>query len=273
VALTPEEIEGREFPVVSRGYDAAAVDQFLRDVAASYRYRMLDVPPTAPPEGPGEAPSAPEAPNSLARVGQEVAEILRAASKLADTVRNEAETDAAAIRARAELDAADARQAAERDREQAKRLLVRAQEQADAILAEAEEQALSRLTEAQEDARRQSEQAGERAQRQAEQLARAESEAVERLAAVRASLDSAINDLTNDAPGPVLDLTSDEALIKIGGGEPGRAGPGVETRRDPVTHMIRSAVQRAKDHARADVDRLEQRRELGEASTRSTIGF
>jgi DivIVA domain-containing protein len=264
VALTPDDIEGRQFPVTDRGYDAAAVDQFLREVAASYRYEMLDV---APPEAPDDRSDAPAPPGgeSLDRVGQDVADILRAAGQLADTVRTEAETDAASIRARADRDAADARQEAERDRGQAKRLLVRAQEQAEAIVSEAEEEARSRIAQVEDEVRRQTEQALERAHQQADQIARAERDAVDRLAAVRASVDESIKDLTEDPSRPVVDLTSDDALIKIGGGEPPASSHG-GLEGDPEIHLVRSAVKRARDHARAGIDRLEQRRELGEAS-------
>ena len=52
MALTPDEIEGREFRVVDQGYDMVQVDTFLTEVAASYRYAVHNLLPGASGVGP-----------------------------------------------------------------------------------------------------------------------------------------------------------------------------------------------------------------------------
>jgi DivIVA domain-containing protein len=253
VALTPDEIEGREFRVVDQGYDMVQVDTFLTEVAASYRYAVHNLLPGASGVGVGPAterhPSA-SSPDALSRVGQEVSEILRSAEKIAETVRGEADTDAATIRARADLESAELRQAADRDREQAKRLLTHAQEQADAIVGEAEEQARALLEQTTNDATERSEELLGRSRRHAEQILRAERAVVERLHEVRADVDSAIDRLAGSDERPVLDLTSGEPVLRVGGllpSQPDDAEPTNETVDDPLRTMIRAAVDRAAD--------------------------
>jgi DivIVA domain-containing protein len=253
VALTPDEIEGREFRVVDQGYDKVQVDTFLTEVAASYRYAVHNLLPGASGAGVGPAtgrhPSA-SASDGLSRVGEEVSEILRSAEKIAETVRSEADTDAATIRAQADLESAELRQAADLDREQAKRLLTHAQEQADTIVAEAEEQARSLLEQANTDATERSEELLGRSRRHAEQILRAERAVVERLHEVRADVDSAIDRLAGSDERPVLDLTSGEPVLRVGGllpSPPDDAEPANEATEDPLRTMIRAAVDRAAD--------------------------
>jgi DivIVA domain-containing protein len=250
VALTPDEIEGREFRVVDQGYDMVQVDTFLTEVAASYRYAVHNLLPGASGVGPatGRHPSASNA-DALSRVGQEVSDILRSAEKIAETVRAEAEADAATIRARADLESAELRQAAERDRDQAKRLLTHAQEQADTIISEAEEQARTRVDQANEDATKTSEELLGRSRRHAEQILRAERAVVERLHDVRSDVDNAIDRLTGSEERPVLDLTSGEPVLRVGGLPVGGGDEETDDAdtadQDPLRTMIRAAVDRA----------------------------
>jgi DivIVA domain-containing protein len=257
VALTPDEIEGREFRVVDQGYDRVQVDTFLTEVAASYRYAVHNLLPGASGIGPaaGRHPSANIGSEALTRVGQEVAEILRSAEKVAETVRTEADSDASAIRSRADLDAAELHQAAERDREQAKSLLTHAQEQSDTIVAEAEEQARAILQEADEEATKRSEELLGRSRRHAEQILRAERAVVDRLHGIRSDVDTAIDRLAGSEERPVLDLTSGEPVLRVGGLPLGNEVEPVDAEQDPLRSMIRSAVDRAAEEgARIDDD-------------------
>jgi DivIVA domain-containing protein len=280
MALTPEEIEGRQFPVVSTGYDRDQVDRFLAEVALSYRVRgQVALPhestsPAAPPPLPPPPPPPPiqtsgtsrgsagtdRSDDSFDRLGDEVADILRSAQRLGESLRAAAETEAADRRAAAELEIAEAVQAAERDREQAKRVLVRAQERADAVVREAEEQAQERLTRANLEAEERSAQLLAHSRRHAEQVLRAERAAVERLRSVRADIESAITRLAGSETDPVVDLTSGEAVVRVGempglddDPAPGRATGDtpttvVEPEDDPVQRLIRQAVERAAQH-------------------------
>lgn len=247
MALTPDEIEGREFRVVDEGYDMVQVDTFLTEVAASYRYAVHNLLPGASGVGPatGRHPAANTGADALTKVGQEVADILRSAEKVADTVRTEAESDAATIRARADLEVAELRQAAELDREQAKRLLTTAQDQADTIVAEAKQQSSTLVRQADEEATQRSDELLGRSQRHAEQILRAERAVVERLHDVRNDVENAIDKLAGSEERPVLDLTSGEPVLRVGG-LPAEQGVDPDEA-DPLRTMIRAAVDRAAD--------------------------
>lgn len=257
MALTPDEIEGREFRVVDQGYDMVQVDTFLTEVAASYRYAVHNLLPGASGVGPatGRHPAA-TGTDALSRVGQEVSEILRSAEKIAETVRAEADSDAATVRARADLESAELHQAAERDREQAKRLLTHAQEQADTIVAEAEEQARTLVDQANEESTQRSEEMLGRSRRHAEQILRAERAVVERLHEVRTDVDSAIDRLAGSEERPVLDLTSGEPVLRVGGLLPTSTDDDADAAGDddPLRTMIRAAVDRAADEGAAGDD-------------------
>jgi DivIVA domain-containing protein len=262
VALTPDEIEGREFRVVDQGYDMVQVDTFLTEVAASYRYAVHNLLPGASGVGPatGRHPSGSNV-DALSRVGQEVSDILRSAEKIAETVRAEADADAATIRARADLESAELRQAAERDRDQAKRLLTHAQEQADTIISESEEQARTLVDQANDDATKTAEELLGRSRRHAEQILRAERAVVERLHDVRNDVDNAIDRLAGSEDRPVLDLTSGEPVLRVGGLPVGGGETDADedadaaADQDPLRTMIRAAVDRAADEgANAPVD-------------------
>src|SRR5438067_4569334 len=62
VALSPEEIENKQFPAVVRGYDRSAVDDFLRQVADEVRRLQAAAARAAAQPAPAPAPArAPEA--------------------------------------------------------------------------------------------------------------------------------------------------------------------------------------------------------------------
>jgi DivIVA domain-containing protein len=247
VALTPDEIEGREFRVVDHGYDPVQVDTFLTEVAASYRYAVHNLLPGASGVGSatGRHPAAVSNAEALTKVGQEVADILRSAEKVAETVRAEAEADANSIRARTDLEVAELRQAAEQDRDHAKRLLTHAQQQAESIMAEAEQQAQLVAEQMTSDASQRADEMISRSRRHAEQILRAERAVIERLQEVRSDVDGAIDRLAGSEDRPVLDLTSGEAVLRVGDEAPApAAGSGPEPG-DPVVEMMRAAVRRA----------------------------
>lgn len=257
MALTPEEIEGREFSIVDRGYRREEVDRFLTEVAASYRYAIHNLLPGVAPQ-PGKT-HATEAVGEelLAKLGDQVADILRSAEKLAESVRTEAETDVAAARARSDLEIAELRRAGEADREQAKRLLVRAQEQADVILTDAEHRADSRAREAEADARARADHLVDEARRRTENLLSAEKSSIERLRAARAELDASIDRLRTSEDRPVLDLTQQRPVMRVGprsasnlaSATAGEAPSGLDADQDPVARMVRAAVGRAVQHS------------------------
>jgi DivIVA domain-containing protein len=249
VSLTPDDIEGRRFRAAADGYDRADVDAFLADAAATLRAleawrRAAGAPGTDP----------------FGALGDEVADILRAAERAAARKRDELEAELAARRAEADLAAEEARRQAERDHEQAKRLLVRAQQRADAIVAEAEEQARARVRRADAEARQRTRLALERARRGEEQLVQAEQAAADRLRVLRAELAAVIERVAGaaDDRSPVLDLTTEELDLTTeeavlhpdegeGEGESGRAGI-LGVVRDPLDELVRAAVARAQDH-------------------------
>jgi DivIVA domain-containing protein len=255
VALTPDEIEGREFHVVDQGYDMVQVDTFLTEVAASYRYAVHNLLPGASGVGPAtnRHPASGATGDALTRVGQEVAEILRSAEKVAETVRDEADAEAAALRARADLEVAELRQAAERDREQAKRLLTHAQEQSETIIREAQGEASTILEQSEADATQRADEILGRSQRHAEQILRAERAVIDRLHDVRGGIDDAIDRLAGSEDRPVLDLTSGEPVLRVGATPDDlAAGPEPADReRDTLRALVRSAVDRAAEEGAA----------------------
>jgi DivIVA domain-containing protein len=293
LALTPEEIEGRRFPLVARGYDPKQVDRFLTEVAASYRYAMHHLLPGV--HRPADHATSGEGRHqSHERVGAEVADILRAAERVGESLRSEAEQQAAEIRAAAAADAARIRAEADQERQQAKKVLLRAQQQAETLVREAERQAEERLGRVEAEAEQRADRVLAGVRRRAEQMVRAEQAAVERLRAVRDDIDAAIVRVAGSETEPVVDLTSGEPVVRIGdfpprapagrdpqgdgsatGADPtpeqrhpsaGREHPHLTTatrsdpeadeerERDSLRRMVRAAVLRAAEHASMDAD-------------------
>jgi DivIVA domain-containing protein len=293
VALTPEEIEGRRFPLVARGYDPKQVDRFLTEVAASYRYAMHHLlPGVNRPADP--SPSSEGRHQSHERVGAEVADILRAAERVGESLRSEAEQQAAEIRSAAAADAARIRAEADEQRQQAKKELLRAQQQAETLVREAERQAEDRLARVEAEAEQRAHRVLAGVRRRAEQMVRAEQAAVERLRAVRDDIDTAIVRVAGSETEPVVDLTSGEPVVRIGDFPPGtpagqeledtgsatsadptpehrhpsagrehsgltaggrrELGIDQERERDSLRRMVRAAVLRAAEHSAMDAE-------------------
>lgn len=290
MALTPEEIEGRQFPLVARGYDPKLVDRFLTEVAASYRYAMHHLlPGVARSQRPDADRGADQA--SHERIGAEVTDILRAAERVADSLRSEAERQATELRSTATAQADEIRAEAERERQQAKKALLRAQEQAEALVRDAERQAQQRLAEVEAEAEQRADRLLSGVRRRAEQMVRAEAAAVQRLRAVRDDIEAAIVRVAGSETEPVVDLTSGEPVVRIGdfpppetldgeaAGEPAvgepdhvarievlpadphrRPGPdrrrdlSTEEERDSLRRMVRAAVLRAAEHSAVETE-------------------
>jgi len=107
MAITPDEIETKVFPLVRRGYEPAAVDDFLKDVATTLAQAQggLATPPVpeaeaTAPEPVAEPAAEPDAvtvrgPDDFGQLGEEVAAILRQAHESVAQLRHRAEADAA----------------------------------------------------------------------------------------------------------------------------------------------------------------------------------
>jgi DivIVA domain-containing protein len=113
VAITPQDIETKQFAVALRGFDQKEVTSFLQSVAADYKTALNPV------SGGGLAPQAPPAlaADPYASVGEEVASVLRSARDVADEVRRRAEEEAEALLSAARQEAAGTVANAEREAE------------------------------------------------------------------------------------------------------------------------------------------------------------
>jgi cell division initiation protein len=92
VALTPEEIESKEFVVVLRGYDPADVHAFLRQVAGDYRDVCRQLEATG--AGGGGSGAAAHIDGLIERLNT----VLRTATDEAGEILADAERQAAQIR-------------------------------------------------------------------------------------------------------------------------------------------------------------------------------
>ncbi len=135
MAITPDEIETKVFPLVRRGYDPTAVDDFLKDVATTLAQAQggLATPPEAVAEAPAPAVE-PVAPDDYNRLGEEVAAILRQAHESVAQLRHRAEADAALIRQNAQREADELTRRADADRQAAAIELEAARTEAGRIL-------------------------------------------------------------------------------------------------------------------------------------------
>ncbi len=250
MALTPDEIERRTFPIADWGYDRGEVHKFLVEVAATLRYAQhQSIPRVSRPE------PAPRGDTQV--VGKRVVEILRAAEELAAGIRDEAANEAAELRAQAELHVADRMREADaetaRTREQAKRLLLAAQEKAARIVSDAQVQAESTIAAAEERANARAEHIERRARQHAERILRFEADVRERLEGARDDLRQAIERLVGSEERPVIDLTGARPAVRTGAGRPSDPEAVPTTaglNADPLENMVRSAVDRAVEASR-----------------------
>ncbi len=257
--------------------------KFLVETAATLRYAQHAV---MPPVGVvvAKAPEAPAAPKAdaalvssedgsvdLAKVGEHVGRILEAAEALAAGLRADADNEVIAIRAGAEKAAADRRREAEDDarliREQAKRVLIAAQDQAARIVAEADEEAASLRAAAEQRLQARTEKIQRVASQHADRVVRYEHDAVRRLEEARADLERAIERLTGSESRPVVDLSQSRPTVRTGAlperadmtsdasarvpapATPTVAEPIQTPGPDPVSNLVRAAVERAVEHS------------------------
>jgi hypothetical protein len=217
-------------------------------------------------------------------LGRQVAGVLRAANDEASRVRADAEGEAEAIRAQARVQAEALRAEAEQDRDEAKRLLVRARERADQTVAEGEHRANQVVADAEHQARSRVEAVLDTGRARLERLAVEERMSRDRLLEAQADLQSVIQRISRPTPvidltrteatirfgmrgaqglgefdaGPVVpampSMERDEphrfaadAAADVDDREP-PADPDdrhATRRADPLTTMVRSAVDRA----------------------------
>jgi DivIVA domain-containing protein len=168
--LTPQDIEGREFSTVRKGYDPSEVRAFLRQLAAS------------------------RATTSYSRIGDEMAKLLETAHQNAERIENEAraeadrvekwktrlETEIAERQAQVEAECEAREQAAV---EQADLILGEAEGRAAATVSQAEEKAASLVADAERDAHERSIQVLTESQRRLDRLLAAERDVHDRLVA------------------------------------------------------------------------------------------
>jgi DivIVA domain-containing protein len=263
VHLSPDEIERRTFAIEDRGYDRDEVRVFLLEVAAALRLALHTTRPPVVDVAPVVAlPSVPATVRArgddFARLGSEVAEVLRSAHDAVAALHQQADVEIAARREEALAQGEEIRRQAETDaswtHDRAKRVLITAQDQADAIVAEAEATAAEVLATARRQAREHADQVATRTRRHAEQILRAEREALRRLHQAQAGVAAAVEMLTGSETRPVVDLTELRPNVRLGSlsveVEPEPAPELAPATNDPLARMIRNAVDRATEHAR-----------------------
>jgi DivIVA domain-containing protein len=242
MALSPEEIEGREFGLSRRGYDRDEVDDFLLEVADTVR--QAEAAPTAP-AGEG-GPAGDDATHPLrsrigagrdtdeyALLGEEVAAVLRTADEGAARRKADAEAEATRIREEAEAEAnrmqdeADGyahrlrteteteteriRAEAEVEARNARTALEEATEQARMTIQQAKDEAEALAREAEESAGRRRQELLAGAERQADQAASIERDVHGRLVSVRDDLDQAVGRLDPESTAALASTAAEQA--------------------------------------------------------------
>ncbi len=155
MALTPDDIERRQFATVRKGFSPDEVRRFLADVAAAQR----------------EDQALPQ----FGRLGDEVASVLESAHRSASAIESAAQAEAERVRASADTYAAEIRANAERDASERLAAVERTEAETEAAVSEirttAERHAAAERAEA------------ERARGEAEAFAAAETERINHLRA------------------------------------------------------------------------------------------
>jgi DivIVA domain-containing protein len=305
VALTPDAVERRTFPIADWGYDRGEVHKFLVEVAATLRYARhasnYDPPPPPPPPPAaaslGVAGAEPvvalradalELVNDDGRadargLGQRITQILDAAETLASSIHADAEQALLVARANAEQEVATQKQEAEAEiaglREQAKRVLSASQAKAERIVAEAEDHAASLRSAADQRAKIRNQRLQRVAEQHAERVLRFERDAVGRLKEAQDDLQQAVERLTGSEHSPVLDLSSGQPSVRVGsievdGPQPPEPREPVPRRRVGEHSTLRigeeSSVDAVNRMVQAAVERAAQTGAQDAQSTRST---
>ena len=235
MAITPDEIENRVFPLVRRGYDPAEVDDFLRDVATTLAQAQggLATPPAAVAEAP-MPPGAPAAvtergPDDFEQMGEEVAAILRQAHESVATLRHRAEADAALIRQDAQREADELTRRADADRQAAAIELEAARADADWLLSDVRRQAESAAAAAATLARERTREVIETAQAEARGAVTVQRNVRNRLEDTRDHIEQVLDRLIEEDTDlfAAIDLT-DAALAAAADAAGGETHPGLD---------------------------------------------
>ena len=250
--LSPDDIRHRKFPVRRRGYDTAAVDAFLGQIAQSV----------------DDADSI----DAFETAGREIAHILRATHEEATRLRATANAEAEAILSQAEVEAERIHAQARDERTKTKELLVRSRQRVAEVEAEAEERAATIVGSAEEQARARVADVLRSGRERLEALVTDEQHARRRLMEAHADLQAVIHRVAE--PRPVIDLTAPTSALDLGtesGAVAGRAAgqarenPGhPPLPADPSDAMVRGAVDRAVEHStRPGADRTDEPQDEG----------
>lgn len=157
--VAPDEVVGRSFSVVRRGYDQAEVDEFLRAVAADYETAVAKIEHAA-----GEALD-PE------RIGKEIKDILLAAHNAAERVKTNAREEAEKLVRAAKTNKQRTGKEIERITRAADGKLVAAKTEAERIESEAKQKASRETSKEIEQAKKYARELRESAERRANDLA------------------------------------------------------------------------------------------------------
>ena len=103
MAITPRDIESKQFPVVVRGFDQQAVTAFLQSVAADYTALQAALQDYGSAGGP--TPKTAPPPDLDALVGDEVTKILRTARHVSEELQKRANKEAETLRSNAREEA------------------------------------------------------------------------------------------------------------------------------------------------------------------------
>lgn len=250
MALTPEQVKSKDFLVGIRGYDKREVDTFLTEVAAELHEardeaaRLREVAEAAQARASEAVESARRATSEAtrpgdddwARLGVEVAAVLRTAEQQAagateraetdavetrraaqawsDTTRAEAEQEATQRQAEAEAQSELIRAEADADRQEAKRALAAAQDESLSIVGDAQTRADRMLTSTEERSRSRSEEILTEARGRLKALTDTESAARARLLDVQSHVKAALenHDQATAKARPFDQTTSPEVL-------------------------------------------------------------
>ena len=147
--LGPEDVRGRKFELVRRGYDRAQVDRFHDDVAVSMAATITELAELREKLGQAGMTEVPDLKAELDAVSSQVSEVLASASEAAEGMRSRASEDAARWRAEADKEARGHRTSATKDAEQARKS---AWEMGTLLLAQADAEVKQALEDARQDA-------------------------------------------------------------------------------------------------------------------------
>ena len=189
MALTPDDIEKRQFGTSRKGYSPDEVKRFLAEVAAAQRQA--------------------EATPAFARLGGEVASVLESAHRSAESITTSAQTDAEQTRAEADAYAIETRAKAERDAADHFAAAEKARVDAEAAAAELRDTAERQAANDRSVAERARAEAEAFAASETERMTQAKNESDEQIAAALAALESETSAQRDEAATRAAQLVAD----------------------------------------------------------------